>query len=43
MTEGGVEQAAAAYGVDEQDILLAIKYYDHLQGQEDCAIVGNLR
>ena len=32
ITEGGVDRAAEAYDVSPEDVKLAIRYYDHLQG-----------
>lgn len=31
-TEGGIEPAAAAYGVQEEEVEVACRYFDHLQG-----------
>jgi uncharacterized protein (DUF433 family) len=36
-TEGGVEAAAKAYGVEDKHVLLACEYYDHLVGTSAAA------
>jgi uncharacterized protein (DUF433 family) len=33
MSEGGIESAAEAYGVEPADVEAAVRYHDHLQGQ----------
>lgn len=33
ITEGGFEAAAEAYGVEPEDVEVAYRYYDHLQGK----------